>query len=152
MAKVKFYDAVADDLLGFVVIAARTRGGWVLCRHRDRDTYELPGGHREPGEPILAAAKRELREETGAVDFSIEPVCAYSVQGELGAGRRSEETTFGMVYFAEIFSQEELRHEIAQLLVTCRLPDRWTYPQVHPPILAEVQRRGHFPKEGALPE
>ena len=25
MAKVKFYDAVADDLLGFVVIAARTR-------------------------------------------------------------------------------------------------------------------------------
>lgn len=152
MTKVKFYDDLADDLLGFVVIAARTREGWVLCRHRDRDTYELPGGHREPGETILAAAKRELWEETGAVDFSIEPVCAYSVQGELGAGRRSEEPTFGMVYFAEIFAQEELRHEIAQLLVTHRPPDHWTYPQVHPLILAEVQRRGHSPEEGALPE
>lgn len=152
MPEVKFYDVVADDLLGFVVIAARTREGWVLCRHRDRDTYELPGGHREPGEPILDAAKRELQEETGAVDFSIEPVCAYSVRGELGAGRRSEEETFGMVYFARIFSQEELHHEIAQLLVTRRPPDRWTYPRVHPLILTEVQRRGHPSKEGAQTE
>lgn len=148
MPEVKFYDSVADDLLGFVVIAARAREGWVLCRHRDRDTYELPGGHREPGEPILDAAKRELREETGAVDFSIEPVRAYSVRGDLGAGRRSEKETFGMVYFAEIFTREALRHEIAELLVTRRPPDRWTYPQVHPLILAEVQRRGYSLKEG----
>jgi hypothetical protein len=24
----------------------------VLCRHRERDTYECPGGRREPGEEI----------------------------------------------------------------------------------------------------
>ena len=30
MAKVKFYDSVADDLLGFVVITARTRGGRLI--------------------------------------------------------------------------------------------------------------------------
>ena len=28
-------------------------------------------GHREPGETIIETAKRELREETGAVDFTI---------------------------------------------------------------------------------
>src|SRR5450759_3451320 len=32
----------------------------VLCRHRDRSTWETPGGHIEPGESPREAAVREL--------------------------------------------------------------------------------------------
>ncbi|SHI08423.1 8-oxo-dGTP diphosphatase [Sporobacter termitidis DSM 10068] len=52
MIDVKFYDSVDDGLLQFAVVVARHRGKWVLCKHRQRDTYECPGGHREPGEDI----------------------------------------------------------------------------------------------------
>ena len=44
--EVKFYDTVDDSLLKFAVIIARAAGKWVFCKHRERDTYEFPGGHR----------------------------------------------------------------------------------------------------------
>ena len=56
---------IDDRLLRFAVIAARYRDQWVFCRHKERDTWEIPGGHREAGESIDSAAMRELREETG---------------------------------------------------------------------------------------
>ena len=82
MVEVKFYDKVEDSLLKFAVIIAKTEGKWIFCKHKERDTLEVPGGHREAGETILETAKRELKEETGAVDFHIRPVCVYSVKGK----------------------------------------------------------------------
>ena len=75
MVEVKFHESVDDNLLKFAVIISRSNGKWVFCKHRERDTYEVPGGHREANETILETAKRELREETGAVDFEIKPIC-----------------------------------------------------------------------------
>lgn len=49
-------------MLKFAVIVSKSQGKWVLCKHRERDTYECPGGHRENGEDILTTAKRELYE------------------------------------------------------------------------------------------
>ena len=80
--EIKFYDNVEDALLKFAVIISKANGKWVFCKHKERDTYEAPGGHREKGELILDTAKRELREETGAIDFTIRPICAYSVKGK----------------------------------------------------------------------
>ena len=54
LVEVKFYEDVDDSLLKFAVIIAKTNGKWVFCKHRDRDTYEVPGGHREDGEEILS--------------------------------------------------------------------------------------------------
>ena len=58
MTKVQFYDTVEDEKLRFAVIVAKTNGQYVFCKHKERNTLEVPGGHREPGEDILATAKR----------------------------------------------------------------------------------------------
>ena len=64
---VQFYAADTAVELRYAVVAPRCGGQWVLSRHRERGTWELPGGHREPGEDIDAAARRELSEETAAI-------------------------------------------------------------------------------------
>lgn len=140
MAEIKFYENIADELLKFAVIISRTNGKWVFCKHKDRSTLEVPGGHREAGEDILDTAKRELYEETGALDFKINPVCVYSVTaGENFDGKE----TFGMLYYAEISSfEEELHSEIEKIIITDTLPENWTYPLIQPELLAEAERRG----------
>ena len=37
------YDSVQDVKLRFAVIAVWCRSGWLFVRHRERDTWELPG-------------------------------------------------------------------------------------------------------------
>ncbi len=143
MIEVKFYDEAADDLLKFAVIIARKDGKWIFCKHKERDTYELPGGHRERGETILEAARRELQEETGAVDFTMEPVCIYSVKGKTRVNQNAEEETYGMLYVADVFALSEIHSEIEKIIVTDQLVDRWTYPLIQPKLIAEAQRRGY---------
>ena len=79
MLEVNFYDNVIDELLKFALIISKTNGKWVFCKHKERDTYEVSGVHRELGESIIDTAKRELAEET-----------------------------FGMLFVADIFNFEEL--------------------------------------------
>lgn len=79
--KVRFYDSVADEKLKFAVIAVWSLEGWLFVRHRMRDTWELPGGHREEGESIDACAHRELYEETGIRKEELKRICVYSVEG-----------------------------------------------------------------------
>lgn len=142
MVKVKFYDNVDDSLLRFAVILSKHQGKWVFCKHRERNTYEVPGGHREEGETILDAAKRELREETGAVDFSIKPICVYSVKGKNRINEDVETETFGMLYAADIFSFEEIHSEIETIIFTDTLVEKWTYPLIQPKLFEEAKRRG----------
>jgi len=140
MTEVKFYENADDSLLKFAVIAARADGKWVFCRHRDRTTYEFPGGHREPGEAILETARRELYEETGAMAFTLEPVCVYSVTAPDNFDGKE---TFGLLCFAEITAFEQALHcEMEAIILTETLPAEWTYPQIQPALLAELERRG----------
>lgn len=112
-------------------------------KHRARDTYEVPGGRRETGETILETAKRELREETGAIDFTIEPVGAYSVKGKTRHNQNETEESFGMLFVADILSFEtELHSEIEKILISNQLVDNWTYPDIQPSLLKEAERRG----------
>lgn len=144
MVEVKFYDSIDDSLLKFAVIITKTNGKLVFCKHRERDTYEVLGGHRENGETILETAKRELREEIGAVDFDIKPICVYSVKGKTRANENIEDETFGMLYFADGFSFEEIHSEIEKIVITDEPMENWTYPLIQPRLLEEARNRGYI--------
>lgn len=137
---VYFYEEVKDDLLKFAVIIAKYNERYVFCKHKERNTLEVPGGHREKGETIEETARRELREETGAINFDIKPVCVYSVvEKDNFEGAES----FGMLYYAEIESLDsELHSEIEEIVVMDKFPDNWTYPRIQPKLMQEAERRG----------
>lgn len=131
--KVNFYESVSDGRLKYAVIAARYNGKWVWCRHRERATFEIPGGHREAGENISDTARRELYEETGAVRYDIFPVCVYSVD-------RDGTENFGMLYFSEIYELEaELHSEIECIRLFDDLPEELTYPDIQPFLFDKVR-------------
>lgn len=135
MLCVSFHPAasVEDRLLKFAVIAARYHNQWVFCRHKDRSTWEIPGGHREPGEQILQTAQRELREETGAVSAEMKPLTVYAVT-------QDEQTTYGMLYLAEILELEPLSDtvEIAEIRLFDDLPQQLTYAAIQPKLFARA--------------
>jgi len=137
--KVNFYERVDDDLLKFAVIVSMYHNQWVFCKHKQRDTYEVPGGHREVGEVILATAKRELFEETGAMEFDIKPICVYSVQGR-NAVVDNEEETYGMLYFANITAFQKLPDfEMEKVAFFDDLPNALTYPLIQPKLMDKVK-------------
>ncbi len=141
MLEVNFYDTVDDALLKFSVIISQSKGKWVVCKHKERDTYEVPGGHRESGEDILETAKRELQEETGAIRFDIKPICAYSVTGKTRVNETGEES-FGLLCFAEITEfSGRLDSEMEKVVLMDELPENWTYPLIQPKLIEEYKRR-----------
>lgn len=53
--EVRFYNTIEDSKLAFAVIISRHRDKWVYCKHKQRSTFEAPGGHRETGESIKSS-------------------------------------------------------------------------------------------------
>lgn len=142
MTEVKIYEDIEDEKLKFAVILSKSRGRYVFCKHKDRDTWECPGGHRESGESIVDAAKRELYEETGALEFDMEPICVYSVTSP---DRFDGKESFGMLFYADIKCFEtELHSEIEKIALMDKLPEKWTYPDIQPYLLKEAKRRGYL--------
>ena len=133
MTIVKFYDDIEDSLLKFAVIITEYQGKWVFCKHVERDTYEVPGGHREPGEDIEETAGRELYEETGATKYHMEPIGVYSVTSP---DNFDGEETFGKLFYAQVEELEkELHSEIEKIVIMDELPENWTYPEIQPELL-----------------
>lgn len=137
MTKVIFYEIseIDDACLEYAVIASRYRDQWVFCCHKERSTWEIPGGHREVGESIQETAQRELYEETGAVDAELVPICVYCVE------KNSDVKKFGILYWAKINKLEALQEssEVGELLFTDVLPKELTYPEIQPELFRRVQ-------------
>lgn len=132
--QVRFHEIIERDDLKFSVIVAKDQNGHVFVKHKNRRTWEIPGGHIENGESPLQAAKRELIEETRAGEFSIEPICDYSVE-------RNQCKSFGRLYYAYIESySEKLMHEIGEVRSFAKLPDHLTYPEIQPYLWNRVLR------------
>lgn len=135
MFHVRFYDQVDDSLIRFAVIVSQYNGAWVFCKHKERTTYEVPGGHREPCEDIHAAAVRELYEETGAVRFRMRPICVYSISSD----PFPDEESYGMLYYADIQSFQELpAFEMERVVLFPEMPANLTYPEIQPELMKKV--------------
>ncbi|MBP1753930.1 MAG: hydrolase [Firmicutes bacterium] len=138
MLEVKFHEEAEDKVLKYAVIVTRSENRWVFCKHKERNTYELPGGHREDGEDILATARRELREETGAEDFELRPVSIYSVT-VTREGAEPEES-FGMLCFADVHQFGDLPDmEMEHIILREEMPAEQTYPLIQPILLERVK-------------
>lgn len=116
----------------YVVVLSFCRGQIMLSRHRDRTTWETQGGHVEPGETPLEAARRELYEESGAVDYEIAPLCDYRAWDE-----NTGEGATGMVFRAQIRSLGTMpESEMAEVRLFDALPPELTYPAITPGLFA----------------
>lgn len=135
---VHFYEEAPDNVRQkYAVIIAKHEGRFLWCRHKDRDTWEVPGGHIEEGETAIEAAARELQEETGATDFTITPVCWYRLHFNDGGF-----CSASLLCAAEVHTFGELHAEIAEVRTFDSMPPLLTYPDIQPFLLAEAIRRG----------
>jgi 8-oxo-dGTP pyrophosphatase MutT (NUDIX family) len=138
MMSVAFCDIqeIADDRIAFAVIAARQEGHWLLCRHKERTTWEIPGGHREAGESVESAARCELYEETGATRATLQLLDLYAVTID-------GNTTYGALYLADVEARGEIpaESEIAEVKPFDALPSALTYPDIQGALFSRVQYR-----------
>ena len=117
----------------YVVVMSKYQGKILLSRHRERTTWETQGGRIEPGETPLEAARRELYEESGAVDFDIRPVFDYWAGDENG-GASSQ------VFAAEIRKLGPMPNsEMAEVRAFDEVPPNVTYPAITPEIFASLE-------------
>jgi 8-oxo-dGTP diphosphatase len=72
-------------------------------------------------------------EETGAIEFTIEPVATYSV-------RKDGETGWGRLYFAEIIEIGPVPDisEIAEVVFLDTIPEHPTHPDIQPHLFRKV--------------
>lgn len=142
MVKISFCNDTDGTLSTVVVIIAKMNGKWVLCKHKDRDTYELPGGHREQGESIYDAACRELKEETGATAFTLDRLYDYSMCATTQEGENVGEPIFGSLFYAKITAKDDvLASEIENVVLMDNLPDNLTYPMVTRGLIEKAQQK-----------
>ena len=114
----------------YVVTFALYDGKWILCKHKERETWETSGGHIETGETPAEAAARELREETGALDFDIDPVCDYWACDE---PHETKDVSWanGAVFLARVRTVGSIPdNEMAAIRLFDEMPPNLTYPDI----------------------
>lgn len=100
----------------------------------------MPGGHIDKRETPEQAAKRELFEETGAMEFDIEAIGYYGTKSSYDE-LESVEEAFGQIYYADIKVIGKLHNfEIERIELFEELLNNWTYPFAHPMFIDLVEK------------
>lgn len=137
MLEVKFLNYADEKKFKFAVIVSKFEDKWVFCKHSKRNTYESPGGKRKEGETILETAKRELFEETGAIDYKIKEISPYLLI-EKKDGKTIDER-YGMLYYAQIKTLGKLPDsEIDKIYLTSEIPKNLTYEEIQYELMNKV--------------
>ncbi|MBW4660890.1 MAG: NUDIX domain-containing protein [Drouetiella hepatica Uher 2000/2452] len=101
-------DSKSDFKLRVSVLGLILDAGDVLLIHQtslpEADLWDLPGGGLEPWESLMEGLTREVREETGLIDFQVE----------------------GVLTIAETFFPKETgkTSHLLNLIYRCSVPDR----------------------------
>lgn len=133
--EIKLYDLgkIRGERLRSAVIVSVINNRFVYVRRKGEKTWELSGGLRLHGENIDSAASRELKEETGAVKFSMIPVSDYSIKDEKNG------TTYGRIYYSEIEELGRLSDiGVEEIMFSEYMPKNLTYPEIQPVLLGRV--------------
>ena len=121
----------------YVVIISVYKGMIMLSKHNFRLTWENQGGHIEEGETPLDAAKRELYEESGAVEFTIEPIFDY---------RSGDDKNYadGQVFLAHVTKLEPIPEssEMRDVGFSEFIPRALTYPEITRTLMQKAKSMG----------
>jgi 8-oxo-dGTP diphosphatase len=127
----------------YVIILSIYHDQLLLSKHKERTTWETQGGHIEAGETPLEAAKRELYEESGAIQYEIAPFCDY------WAGHPDEiHGAGGVVFIAHIATLGNIpESEMQEVKTFSELPDNITYPGITPVLYEKLLQLGNEVKD-----
>ena len=129
----------------FASVIAFHDGKWLLSKHKERTTWEMQGGHIEAGETPLEAAKRELYEESGAIDFELEPLCDYWISGYLHGVKLQGNS---QVFLARVHTLGAIpqQSEMEKVFLFDKLPENLTHIEVTNKILPILQEKLQIPR------
>jgi len=121
MFDIKLYDLgyCKDKELTRVICVCKYKDKYVFSYNKKRNGWEIPGGHIEENESWEEAARREMYEETGAININIEPICIYKIND------------FGILTYCEILEIGELpkEYEMEKVLFSNTLPQNLTFKE-----------------------
>ena len=112
MGRVDYYHdpgaPAANSIVPSVTVAVRDGAGRILLIHKiDNDSWALPGGAVDLGESVVAAAVREVAEETGVLIEVTVLVGIYSDPGHVMAYDDGEvRQQFSVCFAARLISGE----------------------------------------------
>jgi 8-oxo-dGTP diphosphatase len=117
-----------------VVVAAYFEGKWLWVKHKERETWELPAGHIEAGETPCVAAMRELYEETGTLNYRINPLCDFSIT-------HRGQSSYNRFYLAVVSKLGTLpKSEIEEVKLFDAAPEELTYPSIQSVLFAQATK------------
>lgn len=94
-----------SDIAGGVVVNTHT--GYILIVNQNGDSWSLPKGHVEDGETLLAAAQREITEESGITVMTPQARLGTYERLKIGKGGVGEDASEQKTIHMYLFSTDE---------------------------------------------